>query len=361
MRAIALCLWVGLVPLAVTTGVRAEPIDADEARARLGRAGCLGCHSTTGAGGAGPTLAGLFGSERILSDGRVVVADADYLRRAILEPEADVPADWEGAAMPAFNRLDDATVEQLVEAIGAIGAPDAPPEQRLWIFALGIMGFVLLHFVLSSSAIRAALVRRLGEGRFMGVYALAVGAPFVVMLFAWSEVPWIPLWEPPRWASHLALTLMLPALYLLVAGYSTKSPTAAGAGSAAAEPPRGVITITRHPALWGFALWALAHLISNGTVRDLLLFGGILILAVGGMLHIDARRRAASPETWSRFAAQTSLVPFAAILRGRTKLDVRGMLPRLLVAIVLYGALVLALHRWLIGVPALPPQWGIGW
>lgn len=325
-----------------------------EALALLARHGCVGCHSVDGRAGVGPSFAGA--AERLAE-----LADPEgYVRTAIVEPSAALSPGYDDL-MPAFTRLSEDELDALVEAVLAI--PPAAPEPTAsgLIFIASMAAFVLLHFLLSSAFLRDRLVAKLGEGPFQGVYSLAVGAPFTVAMIVWSDVPYVPLWTPPRWASHLLLTLMLPALFLLVAGFSTKSPTSAGMAKLASEPPRGVLTITRHPALVGFVLWGLLHLVANGSLRDLVFFGGMVVLAAGGIAHIEARRRRAAPEAWASFASSTSIVPFLALARGRTRLDRRGLLVRLAVTLVLYAALVLALHRWAFGVHALPPEWGLGY
>jgi uncharacterized membrane protein len=106
--------------------------------------------------------------------------------------------------------------------------------------------------------------------------------------------------------------------------------------------------------LWSFALWGLAHIPPNGDASSLLLFGGFTFLSIAGMMHIDAKRRAELGETWEHFAAKTSLVPFGAILSGRTRLGFdKGMLLRVVVGLVLYAGLLHG-HRALFGASPLP-------
>ena len=83
--------------------------------------GCASCHGSTGQGGVGPTFVGLFGSERILADGSVVIADIDYLRRAITDPQDEQLADY-GFKMPT-NNLDDEQVSAVIDFITELAAP----------------------------------------------------------------------------------------------------------------------------------------------------------------------------------------------------------------------------------------------
>src|SRR2546429_9012140 len=83
---------------------------------------------------------------------------------------------------------------------------------------------------------------------------------------------------------------------------------------------RGMVRVTRHPFLWGVALWSLVHLIMNGDLASVILFGSLLLLALGGTVAIDAKRRRKFGDGWRQFAQTTSSVPFAAILNGRNRI-----------------------------------------
>jgi uncharacterized membrane protein len=101
-----------------------------------------------------------------------------------------------------------------------------------------------------------------------------------------------------------------------------------------------MVRITRHPFLWGVALWAATHLIVNGDAASLLLFGTFLVLALGGTASIDAKRRRLYPDRWPQFARVTSSVPFAAIARGANRLgpalaEIGAW--RIIAALVLFG------------------------
>ena len=150
---------------------------------------------------------------------------------------------------------------------------------------------------------------------------------------------------------------MLFAVVLLVIGVTTRNPTAAGGEAllAGEAPPRGILTVTRHPVMCAITLWALAHLLANGDVAALLLFASLGLLALLGPGLIDAKRARRDPEGWARFAEQTSWLPFAAILAGRTRFDWRGIgWWRPLVGLALYGGIVFRGHEYIAGVPLMP-------
>src|SRR3546814_17614205 len=89
------------------------------------------------------------------------------------------------------------------------------------------------------------------------------------------------------------------------------------------SPAVGILSITRHPFLWGTGLWALSHLPANGDLGSIVMMGGIAILSFGGMQHIDQRRESHLGASWGQMKLTTSVVPFAAALAGRTKVEDR--------------------------------------
>ncbi len=121
-----------------------------------------------------------------------------------------------------------------------------------------------------------------------------------------------------------------------------------------ADVVKGMLRITRHPFLWGVAIWAAGHLLVNGDRAGLVLFGAMLVLAIFGTVSIDGKRARALGDRWDGFAAQTSNVPFAAILAGRQSLKV-GEIGwwRIALAVIVYAALLFG-HPYAFGVRALP-------
>lgn len=209
--------------------------------------------------------------------------------------------------------------------------------------------FLLIHFGVSGTRVRDVLVARLGPGPYRGAFALASLVGLAWMIYAFRHAPNVPLWGFIPGFRPATDVLVLIAFLFVVLGVSTPSPTRAGMESKLAQGPeiaKGIVRITRHPFLWGVALWALVHLIVNGDLAGVILFGSLLILALGGPPSIDAKRRRAFGEQWAQFAAATSSVPFAAILAGRNQLG-RALAEigawRIVAAIVVY-AVVFYLH-----------------
>lgn len=333
-----------------------EPL-AEQGRALLTRHGCLGCHSLDGREKAGPTFADRWGglaAVRVGEERRPVPYERAYLARAVAAPDAELAEGWPAGIMPAYG-LDDATLDAMAAALAEAAhlAPDPPPTSWDGLVA-GLLIFVVGHFVLSAGPVRRPLVRALGEGKFQLAYSLVAALGLYLLVVGLGEAPYVELWPPMPWTTQVPLAVMPLCVLLWVFGFSTPSPTAAGQSGRANDPPRGIIAITRHPALWGFALWGLAHLPPNGDLATVAFFGGFVALAFGGMWHIDRRRAARLGARWQGFAEQTSVLPFAALIGGRARLSFgRGDLLRLVIAAVVFIGL-LHTHHLLFGVPAVP-------
>jgi uncharacterized membrane protein len=223
--------------------------------------------------------------------------------------------------------------------------------------AAACAAFIGIHVLVSGTPLRGRLVAAIGEGPYRGLFSLASAAALIWMGFAYGRAAHVPLWDLGSGARHLAAALMLVAVYLVVAGLATRNPTAVGQKIAGAEtePARGVIRITRHPFLWGVALWGIAHLLANGHLAGLLLFGSLTLLALVGPHLIDAKLRARAPDAWRRLAEKTSWLPFAAIAQGRNRLAWRELgWWQPLLALALYLVLLLWLHELAFGLAPLP-------
>ncbi|MBK3778032.1 NnrU family protein [Azospirillum sp. YIM DDC1] len=216
---------------------------------------------------------------------------------------------------------------------------------------------LLTHFGISSTPLRAALVGRLGEKPYLGLYSLIAALAFWWLVAAYNGAPYVPVWPPAGGLAWVPVLLVPVALFLLVAGLSTPNPTSVGQETLLTgdrEPVRGILRVTRNPFLWGVGLWAVAHMVPNGDLGSLILFGTLALLALGGSVLIDAKLARRLGADWDRYAARTSNLPFAAILAGRQSLvwkEIGWWRPA--VALLLYGGL-LHLHRMLFGVSPLP-------
>jgi uncharacterized membrane protein len=187
------------------------------------------------------------------------------------------------------------------------------------VLILGLALFIVPHVFVTRREARAAAVARFGEGPYKAVFSLIsiVG----VILIGWGFASYrasgsIDVWSPPSWTRHLASLLVWPAIVFVVAAYI----------------PGNIKRRLKHPMLVGVKLWALAHLIANGDLGSILLFGGILGWAVFDRISLKRRSDPGAPP-----------IPI-----GGWGNDVAA----LIVGTLVYLALGFLFHPLVIGVPA---------
>lgn len=184
----------------------------------------------------------------------------------------------------------------------------------------GLLLFLGAHSVsIVAPAWRDRVAARLGEKAWKGVYAIVALAGLVLLVLGYAaarQAP-VPLWVPPVWTRHLALLLMLPVFPLLLSTYL----------------PGRISRAAKHPTLVAAKLWAFAHLLANGMLADLVLFGGLLAWAVADRISLKRRRPRPLP---------------GAPPAGRNDWLAAGL------GLLLYVAFVTLLHEALFGVSPLP-------
>jgi uncharacterized membrane protein len=214
--------------------------------------------------------------------------------------------------------------------------------------------FLGIHLGISGTELRYRLILRYGERAYRLGFSVAALAGLIWLIFAWRRAPYLPLWDSPLIFRYLAVLLMPLAFYLGVAAFTTKNP----ALTAQTELPQerlayGVLRITRHPLMWGIALWSGLHLLANGDLAAVIFFGTFLVLAVKGTFDLDKKRLKEHGERWQRYLEVTSNLPFWAILQGRQRLIWQELsFWQIALALVLYGGLLHA-HARLFGVAPL--------
>jgi uncharacterized membrane protein len=183
---------------------------------------------------------------------------------------------------------------------------------------LGLVLFLGTHLVSTKRGLRAELIAKHGESLYKLGYALAsaLGLALIVWGFAkYRATGWIDIWYPPAGMRHVTVALMLPAVVLLVAAYVRG----------------GIYRAVKHPMLTAVKLWAFAHLLSNGDLGSIILFGAFLAWAVVDRISLKRRSDPGSPP-----------IPVGGPLN-----DVIAVA----VGIVVYLALGFAFHPVVIGVP----------
>jgi len=216
--------------------------------------------------------------------------------------------------------------------------------------------FVGTHIGIATPPLRSEVIARVGEGIYRLLYSLVSIVALVWLIMAYRAAPTLPFWTGGGLASWLALLVMPAAFLLLVTAVLQPSPSAVGQAPDpdAPEPARGMLRITRHPLMWGIALWAGAHVLANPDAASLVFFGALGVLARGGAAAQDLRMSRANRPGWGIFVQRTSFVPFVAIAEGRQQLVWSEIgWPRLGLALALFAVLLLA-HPWLFGASVWP-------
>lgn len=220
---------------------------------------------------------------------------------------------------------------------------------------LAALFFFALHVGIAGTSARCRLIAKLGEMGYRALFSVLSLAGLAWLAQAYRAAGYIETWGQLAWFKPVAAGLMLVAVFLAVLGMTTPNPMAVGGERLleADAPAHGIQRITRHPFLCGVALWALTHLLVNGDLASLILFGSLLGLVLTGMHSIDARRQQTCGEHWTRYAAVTSIIPFQAIRQGRNRLVIAEFrLWPSLTALVIYLAL-LHFHKGWFGVSPL--------
>lgn len=199
-----------------------------------------------------------------------------------------------------------------------------PPQGSfgmIWLI-IGLVVFLGVHSVrIAAPGFRHAQIDARGLNTWKGIYSLLSIAGFVILVWGYGMARQDPVvfWIAPSWMSHVVALLMIPVMILLVA----------------AQVPAGRIkAAVKHPTLLAVKIWALAHLLVNGDLASVILFGGFLAWAVVDRISEKKRLRAglttnpvAGPVKWDIIAVAGGLI--------------------------LYVLFILFLHKWLIGVPPI--------
>jgi uncharacterized membrane protein len=188
----------------------------------------------------------------------------------------------------------------------------------LLVMILGLILFFGIHTLTTQRDLRARFIASMGEGGYKIFYALVSIAGLALIAWGFAEyraTGWIDVWNPPRAFKHITAALMLPAVILVVASYI-----------------RGrIYTTLKHPMLTGVKLWAAAHLLANGDLGSIILFGSFLAWAVFDRISLKRRPDAGAP-------------PIPVGGPGNDLIAI-------VVGIVAYLALAFAFHPVVIGVP----------
>ena len=191
------------------------------------------------------------------------------------------------------------------------------------VLLLGLVLFLGVHSVsIAAPGWRSATIARLGERPWKALYSVAAGIGLALLIVGYGMARREPvvLYAPPAALRHLALLVMLPVFPLLFAAYM----------------PGRISRVVKHPMLLATKLWATAHLLANGTLADVLLFGGFLAWAVAD--RISVKRRTPDEAHAVPGAPPGPMNDLIAIVGG----------------LAVYAVTLLWAHRWAFGVSPLP-------
>ena len=180
------------------------------------------------------------------------------------------------------------------------------PQAGLFLSAIAFVG---THFLLSHP-LRGPLARAMGERAFQGVYSLIALITFGAMIYFYrvcGREP--PLWDAGQ-AGWIAGTVLMLIGSILFVGSFVGNPALPGVRMARGLKPSGVFAITRHPMMWGFALWAAVHLMVLAMPKALVFDGAIILLALAGAAGQDRKKANLMGERWHEWTAQTAFIPF---------------------------------------------------
>lgn len=194
----------------------------------------------------------------------------------------------------------------------------------MMLLIVGLLIFLGIHLLPTAPDVRDGLRDRMGERNYRIMFSVVSLIGFVIIVLGFHKMQMNPgknpvLWDPPTWTRHIALLLMLPAMIFL----------------AAASIPSRIRNAVKHPTLVAIKTWALAHLLANGDVASLLLFGSFLAFAVYDRISVKKRG---------------DLGPLGDKQPSSPINDVIVVV----VGVALYAALLFGGHQWLIGVAPLP-------
>jgi len=178
----------------------------------------------------------------------------------------------------------------------------------------GLIVFFATHLLPTRPAWRMLLQGRLGPNRYRGLFSMISMLGFILIIIGMGRAPHVSVWEAPDWGYQATALMMFPALYSLSASFLNSR----------------LAMLTAHPMLWGMTLWSAGHLLSNGDLASMLLFGSFACYSLFDMA--SANRRGARP-------------------KGK-RVPISDEAKVLLAAVVAYLILVLA-HPYIAGVRAI--------
>ena len=143
---------------------------------------------------------------------------------------------------------------------------------------LGLSIFVVVHFIPEFIG-RNYFVEKMGEAAYKGIYSLLSIIGFVLIVYGKGDSDFVEVWNPPVWTRHLTMLLVLVAMLLL----------------SISQIPNNFKRVIKHPMLLAVTIWGLAHLLANGDLASMILFGGFVVFSVVKMITIEKHKPYVQP------------------------------------------------------------------
>nr|WP_264319373.1 NnrU family protein [Rhizobium terrae] len=159
-----------------------------------------------------------------------------------------------------------------------------------------------------------------GHGTYIAAYSVVSTAALAWLFLSALNLDYVEIWQPRPWQAWVAFALCPTGFFLVLAGLFSRNPFSISFRKG--REPDAIVALTRHPVLWGFLCWSVGHIPPNGDLRSLLLFGGFALFSAGGLFMLEKRARRTFGPTWPSASLQTSVFPFAAVMRGANRLRI---------------------------------------
>lgn len=217
-------------------------------------------------------------------------------------------------------------------------------------FIAAIIVFLITHALPAARGLRALLIERIGHRIYLLTYSIISLFALGWLISTALRAPYVELWPPSQVATVLTLCAMLPGCILFTAALNRPNPLSISfvkVKDITTSP--GILALTRHPILWAFVIWSTSHILANGDLVSVVMFGGLAIFAVLGMWSLP--KRAKRSLTKSEFKRAAALSSGGCLSRLRRAASLRFAI-ELICGILLY-VLLLVLHEPVIGVAPL--------
>ncbi|MDX2483726.1 MAG: NnrU family protein [Pseudodonghicola sp.] len=223
-------------------------------------------------------------------------------------------------------------------------------------YALAMSFFVASHFLPRIGGLRERLIGAVGRRIYFSAYGMLSLALLAWIIIAAAGAPYVEIWPQIPWTRWLPNLAMPVAVILATCGAGLAQPfTLGGRRTARFDPANpGFAAVSRHPVFLALALWASVHLLPNGDLAHVILFGSFVVMALVAIPAFDAKARGALGPEADSFFASTAILSLAPLLRGPwLRANGRALAIRTALALLLWMVL-LGLHTAVIGVSPFP-------